>query len=326
MVAYCIKRLLWAGVLLLVLTFVTYVIFFVIPTDPVRNSRRASASSVDFRESVNIHGPIYQQYGEFVYRLVTGGALGTSFSSHRNVNDVIREAAPVTLALVLGGAVLWMLIAVPVGVLSALRPRSLIDRAGTVFVLIGLCAHPIWIGLVLSYVFGFRLGWLPISGYCDFFDRTFCGGPAQWTYHMILPWISFSLMFAALYARMIRANLIEVLHEDFVRTARAKGASEWTVVRTHVLRVAILPLVALLAVDIGSLALGVVGSSLFIESVYGLPGLGKVLQTALFRRDLPLIAGVVVFVSCCVVVATLIADLLTVVLDPRLKLRGTARV
>jgi peptide/nickel transport system permease protein len=320
---YAAKRLLWAGMLLLVLSLVTYIIFFIIPTDAVRTVPGRSSTGTGFRETANLEGTAFEEYWEFVYRLVTEGALGTSFFSKRSVNSIIGEAAPVTLSLVIGGALIWMLIAIPVGIVSALRPRSLFDRAGMIFVLFGLSAHPVWIGLVFSYVFGFKLGWFPISGYCDFFNpSTQCGGPSQWVYHMVLPWLSFALLFAAFYARMIRATVTEELHEDYVRTARAKGASEWTVVRSHVLRVAMLPLVALLALDIGGLALGILGSSLFIETAYGLPGLGKVTMTALQRHDLPIVAGVVLFVAVCVVVANLVADLVYAVLDPRIKFRA----
>src|SRR5262249_6573552 len=153
------------------------------------------------------------------------GDLGTSFYSNQPVNQALAAALPVTIALLAGGVILWMMIAFPIGILSALRPRSLLDRFGMVFVLIVISAHPVWIGLILSYVFGFKLGITPIAGYCDFFNPVLqCGGAVDWFYHMILPWITFAFLFAALYTRMIRAMVIETLQEDYVRTARAKGA------------------------------------------------------------------------------------------------------
>jgi peptide/nickel transport system permease protein len=309
-----------------VLTLITYIIFFVIPSDPLVFSRRSAVRTVELRESLGLGGSVFEQYGQFVSRLVTGGALGHSEVFHQSVNEVILAAAPVTFALVLGGALLWMLIAVPLGLISALWPHSPVDRAGTVFVLLGLSLHPLWIGLVLSYVFGFRLGLFPMGGYCDFFNGQVCAGPVQWTYHMMLPWLAFALLFAAYYSRMIRAGATETMHEDFVRTARAKGASEWTVVRSHVLRVALLPVITFLAIDIGGLALGLIGSSLFIETAFGLPGLGRVLRVALLRRDLPVIAGVVLFVSFCVVFANLIGELVSAKLDPRIRLERAARI
>ena len=139
-------------------------------------------------------------------------------------------------------------------------------------VLVGISAHPVWIGLLFAYFFGFKLGWFPITGYCDFINPSgTCGGPVQWAYHLFLPWCTFAILFAAVYARMIRANVMETLNEDYVRTARAKGAPEWLVMRSHVLRNALLPVVTMLGMDIG-IALG---GAIFTESVYGLPGLGK---------------------------------------------------
>ena len=140
-----------------------------------------------------------------------------------------------------------------------------------VFVLIGISAHPVWIGLMLSFFFGYKLGWTPIAGYCNFFGASpgpSCGGPAQWAYHMILPWCTFMLLFAALYVRMIRANVMETLNEDYVRTARAKGAPERACSSHHVLRNAMLPVVTMLGMDIG-LALG---GAIFTETVFNLPG------------------------------------------------------
>ena len=163
-----------------------------------------------------------------------------------------------TASLVFGGAVLWMIIGLSVGIFSALKPRSLIDRAAMVFVLIGVSAHPVWIGLIFSYFFGVKLGWTPIANYANFFgapaDSGLPGGPWQWFYHLILPWCTFAILFAALYVRMIRANVMETLNEDYVRTARAKGAPERQVLCSHVLRNALLPVVTMLGMDIGDRA------------------------------------------------------------------------
>jgi peptide/nickel transport system permease protein len=312
----------WAVVLFLVLTLVTYLIFYVIP-----HTRGAvigrTVGLQDIRQQVNTEGSVIEQWWNFVTGFALHGSLGRSVGTGRDVMGIIQKAAPVTVALVLGGAVFWMLIAIPVGLISALRPRSLVDRAGMVFILLGISVHPVWLGLMFSYWFGYRLAWFPQSGYCDmFYAVTRCGGPGQWAYHMILPWLTFALLFGAFYARIIRANVKETLYEDWVRTARSKGASEWTVVRSHVLRTALLPVVVALAMDVGGLALGTIGASLFVETVFGLPGLGRTATAALQRNDLPVIAGIVVFVTAFVVVINLIADLLCAWLDPRIKLSG----
>jgi peptide/nickel transport system permease protein len=230
----------------------------------------------------------------------------------------VMNAAPVTASLVLGGAVLWMLIALPIGILSALRPRSLLDRASMVFVLIGISSSPIWIGLILSYVVGFRLGWAPITGYCDFINpSTTCGGPAQWAWHLMLPWITFAILFAAIYARMIRASVMETSSEDYVRTARAKGASESVVLRSHILRNALLPVVTLLGMDIGV----ALGGAVFTETVFSLPGMGQTALQAIANFDLPTVQGIVVFATISIIVLNLAVDLLYVVIDPRIRLK-----
>ncbi len=322
MATYAVKRVLWGSVLFVVLTFVTYVIFFVVPHSQGAVAGRTAVAG-DLRQAVNVHGGVLQQYWEFLTGILRHGALGSSAVTGRSVDSIIRDAAPVTVGLVLGGAVFWILIALAVGLVSAIRPRSLLDRAGMVFVLFGLSVHPVWLGLMLSYWLGFRLGWFPPSGYCDvFFTVTRCGGPGPWLSHMILPWFTFAMLFGAFYARIIRANVAEALNEDWIRTARAKGASEWKVIRSHVLRMALMPVVAALGMDIGGLALGTLGSSVFVETAFGLPGLGRTAATALQRNDLPVILGIVVLVTATVVVANLLADLVCAVLDPRIKTRG----
>src|SRR5262249_54217098 len=203
------------------------------------------------------------------------------------------------------------------GILSALRPRSKLDRSAMTFVLVGISAHPVWIGLIFAFIFGYKLGWTPITGYCNAINPVgSCGGPAQWAYHLILPWITFSLVFAALYTRMIRANVVEALNEDYVRTARAKGAPESLVMRNHVLRNALLPVVTMLGMDI-SIALG---GAIFTESVYSLPGLGRTLLQSLDNVDLPIMVGIVVFATICIVLINLFVDLLYAVIDPRIRL------
>jgi peptide/nickel transport system permease protein len=260
------------------------------------------------------------QYGKFLERLVVHADLGESFATSQSVNQRIKEAAPVTASLVFGGAVLWMMIGLSVGIYSALKPRSLIDRSAMIFVLIGVSAHPIWIGLIFEYVFGVKLGWTPIANYANFFgapaDSGLPGGPWQWFYHLILPWCTFALLFAALYVRMIRANVIETLNEDFVRTARAKGAPEGQVIRSHVLRNALLPVVTMLGMDIG-IALG---GAIFTETVYQLPGLGQTAIIGINNQDLAIVQGVIVFATLAIIVFNLIVDLLYAWIDPRIRL------
>jgi ABC-type dipeptide/oligopeptide/nickel transport system permease component len=226
-------------VLFIAVTMVSYIIFFLVPAEPARlvAGPQAPPDAVErARKFLHLDEPIWQQYLRFLHQLspvtfdgakpeLKTPSLGRSFATRQEVNKIVKAAAPVTISLVIGGAILWMLIALPIGILSALRPRSLLDRGAMVFVLIGISAHPVWLGLLLSYFIGFKLGLTPLGGYCDLVNpSTACGGPVQWAHAMILPWITFAILFAALYVRMIRANVLEAMNEDYVRTARAKGS------------------------------------------------------------------------------------------------------
>ncbi len=213
---------------------------------------------------------------------------------------------------------IWMLIAIPIGILSALRPRSFLDRASMTGVLIGISAHPVWIGLIFAYFIGYRWHITPITGYADFFNPDYGqpGGPVQWAYHLILPWMTFAILFAALYVRMIRANTMDTMNEDYVRTARAKGAPESQVLRSHILRNAMLPVVTMLGMDLG-LALG---GAVFTETVYSLPGLGATSIKALQNYDTPYVMGVIIFATLAVIIFNLIVDVLYAWIDPRIRL------
>jgi peptide/nickel transport system permease protein len=314
--AYLVRRVLWAGVLFLAITAVTYILFFVLPVQQQQRVRRTEFAATDVRHDLNIHGPVYAEYAKFLSRTIHGN-LGHSFVDRQSVSQIVKDAAPVTAWLVLGGAFLWLVIAVPIGVLSALRPRSLLDRITMTGVLIGISAHPLWIGLMLSYFLGFRLHAVPLGGYCDLINpSTSCGGPVQWAYHMLLPWITFTILFAALYVRMIRANVLETLDADYVQTARAKGASPWRVLRSHVLRNALLPVVTMLGMDMGV----AFGGAVFVETVFGLPGLGQTAVASLRQQDLPTVMGVVVWSTLAILVFNLIVDLLYAAIDPRVQI------
>jgi peptide/nickel transport system permease protein len=316
------RRLMWAVFLFVAVTFITYVIFFVAPNDPAKLAAGKAATPEQVKqvaEYLNLDEPVWKQYGLWMKQLVFEQSLGRSFVNREDVNDIIIRAAPVTASLVFGGAILWLLMSIPIGVYSALRPRSLIDRGGMIFVLIGISAHPVWIGLILSFVFGSYLGITPISGYCDLVNPAIgaqCGGPVEWAYHMILPWCTFALLFAALYVRLIRANVMETMSEDYVRTARAKGVAEHTVLRSHILRNSMLPIVTILGLDI-ALALG---GAVFTETIFNLPGLGRQVIVAYEKTDLPVIVGVVVFSTVVIILFNLIVDCLYAVLDPRIRL------
>ena len=319
MLLFVVRRIVWAAILVLVVTLFTFVIFFVLPAAPLGQGRLGT-EEVDIRDAFEFSGPIYQEYFQYVRGIFVEGSLGRSLSNRREITDILRQRAPVTGSLVLGGMVLMLVLAVPIGIVSALRPRSPLDRATMTFVIVGLSAHPAWIGLILGYFFAYRWQVFPISGYCDFFDPAGeCGGPAAWARHLLLPWITFSVLLAAFYARMIRASVLEASREDYVRTARAKGAPERRVLRSHTLRNGMLPVVTMLSLGAPGDAGLAFGGVIFIERVFGLPGLGGMMLEGLQRRDPPLVLGVVVFVSIAIVLLNLVVDIVYTFLDPRVR-------
>lgn len=331
MIRYLIRRLIWAVALFLAVTLIGFVLFYLIPADPAKFACGRACTQVMVDRVAHYLGtdrPVYIQYLRFLGRLMPlsfhhgfhlkSPDLGQSFVNRQSVNSIVANAAPQTASLVLGGMVVWMMIAVPVGVLSALRPRSVLDRLSMTGVLIGISAHPVWLGLIFSYFVGYRWHITPIANYANFFHPLYGqpGGPLQWAYHLILPWLTFSILFAAVYVRMIRANVMETMNEDYVRTARAKGAPETRVMFSHILRNALLPVVTMLGMDVG-LALG---GAVFTESVYSLQGLGYRTISALNNYDSPTVLGILVFSTTAIIVMNLVVDLLYAWIDPRIRL------
>ena len=321
MLGFVIRRLIWAVVLAVLITFVSFLVFFMIPGETAGGLGQHGLIEPSPQVQFDLHGPLPLQYVGFMRRVVFHGDLGLSMVTGFPARTMITRALPVTLALVVGGTILFFILALPIGILSALYPRSVLDKGLMLFVLIGISCHPLWLGLVLSYFLGFRLHWFPVSGYCNFLHPSGpqqCAGPKYWAYHMVLPWLTFALLFAALYARMIRASVLEALDEDYVRTAKAKGVGGYRLMRSHVLRNALLPVVAMLGMDVGLAFAG----ALFIETVFALPGMGTMLFRSLNSGDLPVIMGVVLVVSFAVAIANLIVDVVYTWIDPRVRAVG----
>ena len=233
MLRYLIRRLFWAFGVFIAVTIVLYVMFFRLPVDPARAYAGGDGASVEevqrAAEFLGTDDPVWQQYVTFLGHITIDHSLGTWFASRRDVNEVITAALPITASLVIGGALLWIAVSIPLGVAIAARPRAAFSRFATIGVLMGISLHPVWIGLMLSYVFGYVLGWLPISGYCSFAASPgeVCGGPVTWFTHLVLPWLSFATLYTALYVRMVRASVMEVLDEEYVRTARRRASAGW---------------------------------------------------------------------------------------------------
>ena len=322
MLRYLARRLLWAAVVFLVSTMVAFLIFFATGQDPAARMAGKNATVEDVaqvRHQLGLDQPLPLQYTSFLKRLVVDRSLGYSFGNRRPVNGQIWDSAQVTASLVFGGLVVWLLISVPIGVLSALRPRSLGDRSSMLFVLAGISAHPVWLGLLAVYFLGFKLDLFPLYGYANPIhnpDPTGEQGFFPWISHLVMPWLTFAILFAALYVRVIRAQVMETMNEDYVRTARAKGASTRRVMGRHVLRNALLPVTTMIGLDVAAALAGAV----FTESVYGLPGLGKAALDGINQADFPITLGVVVFATVCVIVISLIVDIAYSFIDPRIRL------
>jgi len=320
---FVVRRLVWAIVLVAVISLITFTIFLALPHHSIGSRQGLVTPNLQAQWHLN-HKSVPTQYALFLKHVVWYGDLGQSLRQPISVRSVIRSSLPVTASLVIGGTVLWLLLAFPIGLLSALRPRSFLDKGLMILVLVGVSAHPVWLGLVLSYFLGFKAHLFPIGGYCNLHYHVgdACGGPRYWAYYMVLPWITFALLFAALYARMIRAGVLEALGEDYVRTARAKGAGSWRILRKHVFRNALLPVVAMLGMDVGI----AFGGAIFIETAFDLPGMGQALYRALGSNDEPVIMGVALVVSVAVVIMNLAADIAYCVIDPRVRLRTGRRL
>jgi peptide/nickel transport system permease protein len=297
-------------------TLIVFLLFYVAPSAEMSvsgtyDSGHGFGTTGRFEET----GSAPSEYLRFLGH-IAHGEFGHSLRNHQEVGSLISRAWPATASLVIGGLLLWLSLAFVVGVWSAFRPRSLVDQLGTTMIVVGISVHPLVLATVLSWLFGYELHWLPLSGYCDVFNpgRGGCGGPVQWAYHLILPWFVVGAAFGALYTRMIRSTLQETMNEDFVRTARAKGLSELRVVRGHALRASMLPLVTVLAMDIGV----AFAATMFVEHVFRIPGLGELLLESATRRDLPVIMGVMLVVTALTLVLSLVFDLVCGLVDPRI--------
>ena len=319
---YLLRRLFWAVWLFFVATLITYVLFFMIPNDPARITNAGIVATPAImkhvRSELHLDVPYYQQYWIFVWNIIRHQSLGYSYRIGAPVRWILGQDVRVTGSVILGGAVFWLLAAVPLGVLSALRPRSLFDRVSMIGVLAGISAPSVFVALILAYIFGFRLGWTPIADYCNFFPNSAgeCSGPTHWAYHLILPWATYAILFTALYVRIIRSSVMEVANEDYIRTAWAKGASPRRVVIHHILRNSLLPVITMLGMDIGLAFSG----SIFIEEVFNLHGVGYELIGGALTGDVPVVVGIVVFMCLAVIVCNFVVDVVYSFLDPRIRL------
>jgi peptide/nickel transport system permease protein len=333
-VAFLARRLGSGVLLVLALTLVTYLVFFTIPANPTclaidcgPGNATTPAQFAAARHQLGLDRPVLEQYGLFLWNLVRHGSFGESFTDRYSIRSALAHTLPQTASIVLGGALLLVLISLPLGAISALRAHGALDRGLLAFSLVGIALHPFVVGLLLKKVFAQTLGIAPFAGYCPlrghgtvgaFGTEQACGGPLDWAYHLYLPWLVFALFFLPLYTRMFRARLLQTIGEPYVRTARAKGASEARVLGRHVFRNAVLPILPMLAMDVGT----AVTTAIYVETIFGIGGLGAFAVSALSGNgggyDLPAVVGIVFVVACAVVVLNFLADVAIAVLDPRI--------
>jgi peptide/nickel transport system permease protein len=319
------------AVMLVVIMLVVFCIFFLVPkwagVDPATMyvGKTSDAAAVEaIRQKLQLGDPIFLQLWEFfkgifVGRTYSSGGdvthcaapcFGYSFRSEQAIWPVLTDRLPVTLALALGAAVLWLVFGLAAGVLSALKRGTLWDRGAMLVALAGVSLPIYFTGLLSLAIFSYGLGWLDAS-YVPL-EQSFTG----WLGGMILPWISLAFLYAAMYARITRATMLEVMGEDYIRTARAKGLSEPVVIGKHAMRSTMTPILTLLGMDLGAL----IGGAILTETTFSLPGLGQAVLQAISDRDLPVILGVTLITSLAVILANLVVDILYAVIDPRVRL------
>jgi len=317
MLRFLARRILLGLVVLWVITTVVFVMFFVAPSNVAGliAGRQATPETVALvKQRLGLDRPVLDQYGSYIWNLLHGD-VGYSFYNSTSVRSLIRDRVPVTFSLAVGAAILWLLIGVSSGVLAATRPRSVADRAVSVAALFFYSMPAFLLGLIFLYFLFFRLhlagiSIFPGSGYVPLTQD-----PLRWAQHLLLPWFTIALVTAALYSRLTRGSMLDVLGEDYIRTARAKGLRERRVVYRHGLRSAITPVVTQFGIDLGTLLGGVI----IVENVFGLPGLGQLAVQSVTTQDLPVIIGTVVLASAFIVTANILVDICYAILDPRVR-------
>src|ERR1700722_1182379 len=318
MLRFLIRRITFGVVVLWFVATVVFAMYFVAPHNVARTlaGREASPATVAaINHNLGLDRPILVQYGSFLWKALHGN-LGYSYINSEPVTTLIGQALPVTASLVVGGAVIWLLLGLGTGVLAATRPRSVVDRATTGFALFFYSMPTFLLGELLLLVLFFRLHLLHIDIFPGAGYVPLTQSPVQWARYLILPWLTIALVTAATYTRLTRSSMLDVLGEDYIRTARSKGIRESRVIFRHGLRAGLTPMVTQFGIDVGTL----LGGAIVTENVFGLPGLGELAINSLPKQDLPTIIGLVLLASAFVVVANIIVDIFYSLLDPRVRL------
>jgi len=318
LLTYIIRRVLWSIVLLFVVSFLVFFVFYILPsTDPalLRAGRNPDPQLVkQLTKQYGLDKPFYVQYWFYMRDLLFHFNFGRSYQNSVDVRPEIFGRMPATISLALGGAVVWLLIGIPIGVLAAVRHNTWVDKAAMGAALVAISAPVYWLGLVSIYLFSKDIGQFPIfdasGNYADIWVN-----PGQWLNSLILPWLVLAASFAAIYARFMRSNLLDVLDEDYIRTARAKGLVERRVVFRHGMRSAITPIVTIFGLDLGILF----GGAILTETVFNIPGIGRTAFDAIQKSDLPIVQGTVLIGASAIILFNLIVDIGYAFIDPRVR-------
>ena len=300
---------------LFAISILTFVIFNVIPAgDPAVRMAGKSATPTTIeaiRRDWGFDQPVYEQYVKTMAKVFSGNLV--SYIDQRNVVDEIKHDAPRTFSLAIGAAIMWMIVAVAMGLYTAVKAGRFADRFLTVIALVGISMPVFWIGALINYYLGFKAGIFPNGGYVPLTQD-----PIQWAYHLLMPWTTLSLLFIGIYSRVLRGNVLDTMNDDYVRTARAKGLSERQVLVRHVLRNSLIPIITLWGLDFGAV-LG--GGAILTEAVFDIQGIGQYAATSVTQLDVPPVLTVTIFGAFFIVFLNTLVDVVYAYLDPRIRLQ-----
>jgi peptide/nickel transport system permease protein len=314
MIGFIIRRVIGMIAVLFAISVITFAIFNVIPNgDPALRLAGHSATPATvaaIRREWGFNKPVYVQYVKTMQKIFNGTLI--SYTTQTNVDNEIKHDLGPTISLAVGAALLWMLVALSLGLYTAMKAGKFADRALTVLALVGISMPVFWVGALLSYYLGFKAGIFPNGGYTKLTSN-----PIQWVYHLILPWTALSILFIGVYSRLVRSNTLDTINEDFVRTARAKGLSERRVLIRHVLRNSLIPVISLWGLDFGAI---IGGGAIVTESVFGLGGVGQYAANSISSLDVPPVMALTLFIAFFVVFFNTVVDIVYAYLDPRIRL------
>ena len=303
MLKFTMKRLVYLVLVLVGVSFLVFLLLYMTPGDPVRMMLGESATpeaQAELRLELGLDDPFLVQYGRYIKNIVVHQALGTSYSTRRPVLDEIMTVFPNTVKLATAAIIIAVILGTFLGIVSAVKQNSLLDNAVMVLALIGTSAPIFWIGILMIILFSVNLGWLPPSGFGSFKQ-------------LIMPALALGMQSTAVVARMTRSSMLEVIRQDFVKTARAKGQKESVVIMKHVFRNALIPVITVVGLQFGTL----LGGAMLTEVVFSIPGVGRLMIEAIKQRDFPIVQGSVLFVAACFSLVNLAVDLLYAVVDPK---------